>query len=63
MGYQVAWIDILPTTHLRIALDRILASGWPASRLVYPLTWMTLQSTLILGTGIFLFGQQGPKGK
>ena len=63
MGYQVAWTDILPTTHLRVALDRILASGWSSSRLGYPLTWMTLQATIILGTGIFLFGKQGPSGK
>ena len=61
MNQTVSWTDLLPTSHLRVALDRILASGWSVAQLSYQLIWMSLQATVILGLGIFLFGKQGPQ--
>lgn len=61
MEHKIAWVDILPTTHLRVALDRILASGWTSARLEYQFIWMAVQSLVILGAGVFLFGKQGPQ--
>lgn len=60
LGHTLEWVDLLPTTHLRVALDRILAGGWSTARLGYELTWMGLQTTLILGTGIYLFSLERP---
>ena len=61
MNQSVAWTDLLPTSHLRLALDRILASGWSTAQLSYQFVWMSLQAAVILGLGIFLFGKQGPQ--
>ena len=63
MSRAVSWTDFLPTSHLRIALDRILASGWESTRLGYQLIWMSLQAVVILGIGVFLFGKQGPQNR
>ena len=63
MNQAVSWTDFLPTSHLRVALDRILASGWDIARLTYELFWMTLQALVILAAGVVLFAKQGPESQ
>ena len=61
MEQKVQWVDLLPTTHLRMALDRILASGWGFTRLRYELICMSLQSIVILAAGVLMFRRLGPQ--
>jgi len=54
-NYSIKLFDILPTTHMKTGLEKLLTLGTSPSRVVYEIGALTFLSIFYFGIGVLIF--------